>query len=566
MESRVPPCEPRPSGRRAGSLPGQVLLLVLVAIWAGPPDSAWAAQGVGEPATAEGEEAEEGSGTFASPYLPLGHWAYDVLDFWIPGGGVAGLSPQTRPYRRTEVARALLALEREGLPPGATGHLRALEGEFRSELAALRGEPQAGDLLWLDLGVGGRLVSQTHPDPLRPELDGPFSRTRFLERAEGSVKGRMGNVAAGVTVGRSGLHRHDPRFPDGRVLLREGEAFLTELELRVDEAYVEVQGRRARLSLGRRLRNWGAPGAHGLLRSDGAYSFDEVSYRFGSDRLFLVGAVTALPDMAGDTARFFSSHRLEFHIRPDLVLAVSEAALHGGPGSRLDPRLLSPLAIWELTRDSERTTQSNVLAQLDLWWRPMPGLVLFGSLLGDSPPGIGACCETGGMVGVEYASPSSGTLIRARVTAIESLVYRTRRPWEEYSFQGLGLGWDKADLIAATVEAGWLARGGLLLRPRLDLQLLGEESRFQGALRPGQAGLEEQSGILTGRHEITLRPSLSGLWRPGDRPHARVEWDLGLNHIRHVAHEAGVQRTLFVGSVALSLQPPRIGILSGDVP
>jgi hypothetical protein len=500
----------------------------------------------------------------ASPYLPLGHWAYPVLDHWIASGQVPSLSPFTRPYRRWDVAVALRELAERELGPGEQARARTLEREFREELDALDGARGATDRLWADLSLGVGLYSQTHPDPLRPELDGPFYGSRALEHGTLDLGAGFGNVAAGVRLHRDGRLRNDPRFPDGRVVLREGEAFLTELELRVEEAYVEIQGRRARLSFGRSYRNWGAAGTHGLLRSNAAFSYDEIAYRFGSDRLFLTGAVTSLPDATGDTVRFHAAHRLEARLRENLVVAVSEASTHGGAGVRLDPRLISPLAIWELARDSERTTQSNLLAQLDVWWRPDPRLVLFGSLVGDSPPGIGACCESGGTLGMELPRLREDLLVRAHATAIQSLVYRTRRPWEEHSFQGIGLGWDKADLVLVTLEGHWLAGSRLSLRPRLDLQLLGEESDFRGRLRPGQAGLEDFPGILVGRHETTLRPSLGGRWRSGDRWTMDVTWDVGVNRIRHVGHQEGVHHTTLVGGIRLSLAAPRIGGAPGE--
>lgn len=496
----------------------------------------------------------------ASPHIPLGHWVYPILDHWVAAGRTPNLSPFTRPYRRIDVARAVSGLVQEELGPGEQEHLAALRAELEPELQRLAGEPVPMDRFWVDLTLGAGIYSQTHPDLLRPELEGPFSETHLLEHGLLDVGARLGNVTAGVRVRRDGLLRNDPRFPDGRVVEREGEAFLTELELRVEEAYVGVQGRRARISFGRSYRNWGAPGSHGLLRSNAAYSYDEIAYRFGSDRIFLVGAITSLPDVAGDTVRFHSAHRLEMRLTENFMVAVSEASIHGGPGARLDARLISPLAIWELARDGERNTQSNLLAQLDVWWRPSSGVVLFGSLLGDSPPGIGACCEAGGTLGIELPSLAPDLMFRAHITAMESLVYRTRRPWEEHSFQGIGLGWDKADLVLLSAEAQWLAASGLSLRPRVDLQMRGEESEFHDRLRPGGSGLEDFPGILVGRHETTFRPSLGGRWRTGDRWGVEVTWDVGLNRIRHLLHQEGEHRTSFVGGARVSIEAPRIGM------
>jgi hypothetical protein len=509
----------------------------------------------------------EGAPHLASPYLSVGHWAYPVVEGWIARGWADHLSPFTRPWRRIEVARALHSVEADpGRSPGGPGDdpwLAALQAEFAPELERLGNPDRPVEEIRGRGRAGGGLHSQTHPDPLRPQLDGPFSRTTFLDRWVAEAHGHMASVVGGVRIARDGRLRNDPRFPNGRVVpgREEGDAFLTALDLRVEEAYVEIQGRRARVSFGRQDRNWGGPGVAGLLRSPEAYSFDELGYHFGSERIFLAGTFTSFRDMPGDTARYHAAHRLEFRIRENLVVGLSEASLHGGPGGRLDLRLISPLAIWELTREGERDKQSNLLGQVDVWWRPHPAVALFGSLAADSPPGVGACCESGGSLGLELPILLPGTQLRARVSAVESLMYRTSRTWEEYSHRGLGLGWDQADVVLVSVEALWwggrpVASGLLHLNPRFDLQLRGEESAFQGRTRPSRAEMEDFPGLLSGTTEGTLRPSLAGSWlRRGEWP-VQVEWDLGINRIRNAGHEPGVRRTEAVGWIAFSVGTP----------
>jgi hypothetical protein len=511
---------------------------------------------------AESSGAETYPTFHASPYLPLGHWAYGALDRWIARGHLTELSPFTRPYRRIDVAAALLHLEDEPAQGGDGEWMDRLRGEFSGELERLEDPRRPVEELRGRVSMGGGIHSQTHPDPLRPALEGPFSQARFLERATVELEGHMGSVATGVRVARDGRFRHDPRFPRGRVVPSGGDAFLTALDLRVEEAYIEIQGRRTQVSFGRQYRNWGSSGTPGLLRSAEAYSFDELGYRFGSHRISLTGTFTSFRDFPGDTARYHAAHRLEIRPRDNLVIGISEASLHGGPGGRLDLRLISPVAIWELTREGERDKQSNLLGQLDLWWKPHPGVALFGSLVADSPPGVGACCEAGGTLGVELPTLVPDVLLRARVSAVESLMYRTSRSWEEYSYQGIGLGWDQADVVLATLEAHWFGRAGLLLNPRLDVQVRGEESAFQGRTRPSIAEMEDFPALLSGVRETTLRPSLAGAWHPQDSGRIRVEWDLGVNRVRNPGHETGARRTMAVGWLQLALTSPWVGYRS----
>ena len=199
------------------------------------------------------------------------------------------------------------------------------------------------------------------------------------------------------------------------------------------------------------------------------------------------------------------------------------------------------------------------MEQVDLWWRPVGGLVLYGSLLADatnSPRTSNSCCQMGGSLGLEIAGMAPGWTFRAQGTAIQSLVYRTSVPWEEYSIERIGLGWDKVDLYLWTLEADWVGSPGLVLRPRLDLQLKGEGDFRQ--LRPPSEELPGVPRILIGQTETTFRPSIAGSWRPRRFGGVALDlrWDLGLNFIRDYGHVEGDDRTEFVGSVRLLLETP----------
>ena len=52
-----------------------------------------------------------------------------------------------------------------------------------------------------------------------------------------------------------------------------------EISARVEEGYLEFQSRYARVGFGSMYRNWGLPDLPGFLRSDYAYSQEEISYR-----------------------------------------------------------------------------------------------------------------------------------------------------------------------------------------------------------------------------------------------------------------------------------------------
>jgi hypothetical protein len=458
----------------------------------------------------------------ASPYLPLEHPAYSILEYWIAAGRITSLSPFVRPYRRVDVAQALLELVPVELSGGESAWLDRLRAELARELAWLA-DPGASHVgLSLEAAAGARYYSQTHRDPLRPELDGEFSDGRLLEDLRLELDGQAGVVAGAFRLWRQGIYRHDAQYPDGRVTPPREAFIVDDLSSRVEEGYLELQTRHARVFFGRMYRDWGAPYLDGFLRSAYAYSEEEIGYR--------VGTIDAL------------------------VISLSEASVHGGPGQNVDFRIVNPISIWQISGDEEKTAY-NKIGVLDAWWHATPGLNVYGSLLADATNREGSCCQMGGSFGIELPRLMSGWVWRANATAIQSLAYRTDLPWEEYSVQRIGIGWDKVDLYLFTLEADGFPLAGLWLGPRLDVQLMGEGDFRQ--LRPPAEELPDYPRILSGQTETTVRPSISGRWRSGGRFPADLRWDLGVNFISDYDHVPGDSRTEFVATVEGLIRTPR---------
>ena len=531
----------------------------------------------GPPATAVAQEtapAAEPRGAFtASAYLPLGHWAYPILAYWIAAGRISDLSPIVKPYRRMDVARAVARLSGGPIESGwEADWLSRLQSEFASELGSLARrtptEPAAdaavgsGDdapgALMIYGTLGATYRTQTHRDPLRPELGGTFAADRLLERVMLETEGHIAILAGAFRAGRDGIFLNDAQFPDGRVVAEKRMPVLDELGVRVEEAYLELQTRYARVGFGRMYHDWGLPGIDGLMRSGYAYSEEEISYRFGTALINLSGAIAPFADFAADTARYFSIHQLEIRPSDDFMVTLSESVIHGGPGQSIVFSYINPVGIWSIARGDDDPPR-NAVGGLDLWWRAIDGLTLFGSLLADatnSPTSSNSCCQLGGSLGFELAGLLPGWLFRANGSALQSLVYRTTSPWEIYAVEGIGLGWDKSDIYLATLEAEWFGPAGLRLSPRLDLQWRGE-----GDFRvppPSQTELPGFPRILVGTTETTVRPAVAGSWRtPLGKAWIDLEWDLGLNIISNYRHAERDDRTELVATVRAVVETPR---------
>ncbi len=499
----------------------------------------------------------------ASPYLALDHWAYPVLELWIARGDVTDLSPFTRPYRVSDVLRAAENLDGANLSASETGIRDRLVAELTRPVtttgATTSAAPAEEAIGYFDvrLEAGGRFVTQTHPDPLQAVLDGAFGDERVLERFAVILTGSSRYLAGGVQIRRDGIYRHDPRFPDGQVTSRRDGLFTDDLSVRVEEGYVELQIPFLRIGVGRLDRDWGPAATGGFLRSANPYSADELTYRFGTDRVFLIGSISAPSDFGADTVRYVAMHRLEVRPSDRLILAVSESVVYGGPDGRFQFALANPISIWQIALDDGEIPH-NKLGQADIWWRASRGIALTGSLLADATNFEGSCCQMGGSIGIELADLAPGLLVRAQGTVIQSLAYRTSLPWEEYSLNRVGFGFDKSDLVLASLEADWYASPALRLSPRIDLQVRGEGDFRQ--LRPPGDELPDLERLFIGISETTLRPALAGRWIQPGRFRVDIEWDAGVSFISDYANIEGDDRTEFTGSVSVRLATPGWGV------
>lgn len=74
------------------------------------------------------------------------------------------------------------------------------------------------------------------------------------------------------------------------------------LSSRTEDGYLGVASRFAALHIGQVGRSWGLPGQLALMVSNGAYTYDHLSLRIGTERLHLSSIVARLHDELVDFA------------------------------------------------------------------------------------------------------------------------------------------------------------------------------------------------------------------------------------------------------------------------
>lgn len=530
---------------------GPIVLLVASIYWGARPASL-AAQGS---APRERDERTRDAGSYASTYLPLDHWIYEYLDVLIARGAVNSLSPLVRPYRRIDIAEAVLRARREGrLPRQAQRWAEVIMRELREEAELLeRGGDQRTEF-HVELGAGLKALTHTHRDPLRPQGEEEIFPTFRLY-----AMGTASYVAGALGLRWDNHLLNDPQFPRGRVIeFRECDPIIDECAYRPEEAYVELQVPYVRLSFGRLDRNWGLPGLKGLLVSDYAYSYDHVFYRFGSERISLTGLYAPFYDLGGDTTRHFASHRFDWRIRDNLHIALGESVVFGGENRDVEFVLINPILPWEISGRADGS-ERNSLGMAEIWFRALDDVVTYGAFLVDNTAIVdegtgderkGGFNQFAGALGVQLTGVAPALVLRSHVTVASSLVYRSRVAFfEYYTLENIGLALDKTDAVVLSVEADWFPTLRLILEPRVDVMWKGEDD-IRDPFPP--AAFTERDRLLVGTVETTIRPAMGGRYH---FPLGEVRWDLGLNFVKNDAHVEGRDwRLIGVGSLVVDLR------------
>lgn len=485
-----------------------------------------------------------------SPYLSLDHWAYPYLNALLARGKLEGLPLAIQPYRRVDVASAVAAaLESGDVSPAEREWLEAIAEELAYETRLVTGGDRQELRFTTELNAGLKGVSQRHRDPLRPEGDEALWPVFGLELAADAPA-----IAAAFDFRWDRHYINDPQFPNGRVnQFRECDPIVAECSYRVEEGYIELQLPYVRLSFGRLYRNWSVPGTRGLLLSDYAYSYDHIGYQFGTSRLSMSGMFTPLADFQGDTTRYLAMHRLDWQIRDNLLVSLSESVIWGGEDAKLDFNVINPIGIWEINPQSG-SRQRNTLGLVEAWWRPFSNLITHGSLLVDNTR-VGEEGEKGGLtqyaaafgLQVPRVTPTFG--LRGDFSVVSSLAYRSRiGDVEYYAVDGIGLGRDLTDALIYRLTGDWLVSSSVVLQPAVTV------------LRRGQANIRQMwpddafttyDPLLVGTVETTVRPALGGQIR---FPYGEVTWDAGLNFVKNVDNMDGDWEVEGVASSRITLR------------
>ncbi len=332
------------------------------------------------------------------------------------------------------------------------------------------------------------------------------------------------------------------------------------ISARSEDAYLGATSKFATLQVGRIGRSWALPGQLGLMLSNGAYTYDHLYLRLGTEKIHLSSVIARLDDeivnFATDTMaqRYFLAHRLAVHVGA-VEAGVSESVVYGGISRGFTPSLSNPFAPVFLSQYSDGQSV-NVAFGADALWRAAGGTRLGAQVYVDDfqvdkcalcgkPPAIGVTVTSDGIPLV------AGVRGFASYTRVNSLTYRNYKRYERYTYRSVGLGQRNSDFDEV--------RAGVDLGPALAAPVRMYVSyRRQGAgdyrePYPEEAQINAWPTIFEGVVVSTLRVAASGALRLGSA--MEISADGGVNHSANDQRTPGATRTRFEGRLRVALEP-----------
>jgi uncharacterized membrane protein YbhN (UPF0104 family) len=447
--------------------------------------------------------------------LPYDHWAYEYIEHLRPRGYLANLNPLVQPYRRLEVARGLVELDPAELPEPESHWVQMLQDELSRELARLEGS-ETGH--WgIDLSGGARASTSKRLQVLRPTGDEDIWP---WYTAGGWIEGGPFAMETRLLADRYLLHDPDGDDPGQR---RFGRA---------DNAYLSLTVPLGSFSLGRVKRNWSMLGSDGLMLSDVATAYPQLSLELKVGRL-AVRSVTGELETIDGRKRYLAGHRLDYEA-DNLVLSFGESILYAGT-TGLSLRFLNPAEFLFFDHDNAPgDLTQNLMLDGQIWYRTGKWVFHFEGMLDDVDVIPGERDPEpllyGFTLGARVSSIKPWVDIGVTYEQVAAFAYRTPNLVDNYDFLGRGLGHNYSDYDLLTLVLDlYPAMAGLRISPVIQHQRQGEGD-FRDPVPP-MAEYLASPALLIGTVEKTLRLGVRGRYQP--YRHFWLGWDLGENFVRN---------------------------------
>lgn len=474
----------------------------------------------------------------ASPYLPTDYWGSRYIEHFITVGRIVDPSPLTRPLRVDQVVNALRVVDTASLTSGERGVVSTMLQDLQRNESGPYGRIDA------DLGIAAATYAERDPLELgRGVPNHSYDDKRGFGSAGLNMQLDFGPVVLVTHPVADTRLKYDPDWYGKKDRAVAG---------RTAESYVDAQWHYGELFFGRLDRNWGPSVVQGLLLSPNPYGPDHLGLTLGTSGIQLQAVVTQLDtrvdSLGASERRYMVQHRLWLHPPGAWTFSLWEGNVWAGGDRGLEPWFLNVMNLGFLEQVNTNTNVNSLLgADFEVHGR----VTAFGQAMLDDiqvdkstptdkkPASWGLTLGAKGGLGL-----ASWT---AFYTQVANLTYRNEDNFQIPLYHGLGMGRNFSGYDQATLEFGWIAPGGLLLEPEFTLVRQGEgDPRLP---HPVFTDYPTTAALFQGVVQRTWRAALGATWQQGP---IHFSANGGVHYNQNDGHVAGVTKTRFVGTVALS--------------
>jgi hypothetical protein len=378
--------------------------------------------------------------------LPIGHWAYSLLDRFETKGYLENINYNSKPFTREEIANIIISISQKiekgeiSLSNTETALFEKLKGEFFDELQNknIKINPKEKEphlFTWKEknsiLHYDGYVMEDAKYFPNNKESDYSSRLT-------------MGSIIRGVIEDK--IHF----YVDFRNTLIKGE----DLEKNYNPSYglpISVAGSKiysdqavayfvykfqwCEFSIGRDIFSWG-PGYRGSLGlSINSEVFDMFRFNLSYKRFKFIGISGILNSEYG--RKNIAAHRIEVRITPKFTLAGYETVIYGNRG--LELIYVNPIMPYHIAEHYQQDKDNNTMG-FDFVYLPIKHFKLYSEIfLDDFNTSKNPFTYYGNkfafLSGFHWTDPFSikDTDFKAEYTRIEPYVYTHTYPINTYT-------------------------------------------------------------------------------------------------------------------------------------
>lgn len=369
----------------------------------------------------------------SSTFLYTDHWAYTYIQLLQDRGYLRELYYSVKPYKRMNLAKAVVALNTDQLMLSEKYWVKLLQKEFHQEIQFLTTGNEEGDALTAfkttfetsNYSEDGRFESDFY---VNPEIN------YLINHLSVSLRGRIDN----------GL-LNDPTYTGEKT---DG------LAARLEDGYGLLQFGKMNLFVGRVAQNWGPFSRKSLILSDNPYTYDQVGLNFETRHIAFHSTFAKLNSVtygSPPAERYFSAHRLDIKFNGGINIGFSETVVYGGPNQSLDFSYMNPFTIFMNAQTNDgKEANENLAFDFFVPFRQFnfKGQILVDDFILDGPSKPVPNRKTSSdRLGFLFAVQANDMLVKnsqwlLQYENIGSYTYnvKQKRPWQSYTYDGRGLG------------------------------------------------------------------------------------------------------------------------------